>query len=144
MALLATAVIGLFGFLSEVMGDGGAYTWLINVSGLSGFIVWVGIAWCHFRFRRAYLRQGHDLADLPYRAPLFPIGPIIALVMLVIVIIGQNVQAIVEGRVLEVASAYIGLPAFLLLWLIHRLVTGASSRTVGLDEMDVDGLEIKP
>lgn len=144
MALLATAVIGLFGFLSEVMGDGGAYTWLINVSGLSGFIVWVGIAWCHFRFRRAYVKQGRDLADLPYRAPLFPIGPIIALVMLVIVIIGQNVQAIVEGRVLEVASAYIGLPAFLLLWLIHRLVTGRRSRTVGLDEMDIEGLEIKP
>ncbi|MDN6378407.1 MAG: amino acid permease [Brevibacterium aurantiacum] len=144
MALLATAVIGLFGFLSEVMGDGGAYTWLINVSGLSGFIVWVGIAWCHFRFRRAYVKQGHDIADLPYRAPLFPVGPIIALVMLVIVIIGQNVEAVVNGRVLEVASAYIGLPAFLLLWLIHRLVTGRCSSTVPLDEMDVEGLEIKP
>lgn len=143
MALLATAVIGLFGFLSEVMGDGGAYTWLINVSGLSGFIVWVGIAWCHFRFRRAYIRQGRDVADLPYRAPLFPIGPIIALVMLVIVIIGQNVQAIVDGKVLEVASAYIGLPAFLILWLVHRLVTGARSKTVSLNEMDVEGLEIK-
>ncbi|MGO1449545.1 MAG: amino acid permease [Brevibacterium aurantiacum] len=144
MALLATAVIGLFGFLSEVMGDGGAYTWLINVSGLSGFIVWVGIACCHFRFRRAYVKQGHDIADLPYRAPLFPVGPIIALVMLVIVIIGQNVEAVVNGRVLEVASAYIGLPAFLLLWLIHRLVTGRRSSTVPLNEMDVEGLEIKP
>ncbi|PCC45384.1 amino acid permease [Brevibacterium aurantiacum] len=144
MALLATAVIGLFGFLSEVMGDGGAYTWLINVSGLSGFIVWVGIACCHFRFRRAYVKQGHDIADLPYRAPLFPVGPIIALVMLVIVIIGQNVEAVVNGRVLEVASAYIGLPAFLLLWLIHRLVTGRRSRTVPLNDMDVEGLEIKP
>ena len=144
MALLATAVIGLFGFLSEVMGDGGAYTWLINVSGLSGFIVWVGISWSHFRFRRAYIRQGQNLEDLPYRAPLFPIGPIIALAMLVIVIIGQNVQAIVEGRVVEVASAYIGLPAFLLLWSIHRLVTGRRSRVVGLEEMDVAGLELRP
>ena len=144
MALLATAAIGLFGFLTEVMGDGGAYTWLINVSGLSGFIVWVGVALSHFRFRRAYVRQGKNLADLPYRAPLFPIGPIIALVMLVVVIIGQNVQAIVDGHVLEVASAYIGLPAFLLLWGIHRLVTGRASRTVRLEEMDVAGIEIKP
>ncbi|WP_309132947.1 amino acid permease [Brevibacterium sp.] len=144
MALLATAVIGLFGFLSEVMGDGGAYTWLINVSGLSGFIVWVGIALCHFRFRRAYLAQGGNVADLPYRAPLFPIGPIIALVMLVIVIVGQNLQAIAGGQVLEVASAYIGLPAFLLLWLIHRLVTGRRSAVVGLEEMDVAGLDVRP
>ena len=144
MALLATAVIGLFGFLSEVMGDGGAYTWLINVSGLSGFIVWVGIAWCHFRFRRAYIKQGNDVEDLPYRAPLFPIGPILALIVLVVVIIGQNVEAVVNGRMLEVASAYIGLPAFLGLWLIHRLVTGSRSKTVALDEMDVAGLEVKP
>ena len=143
MALLATAMIGLFGFLTEIMGDGGAYTWLINVSGLSGFIVWVGIAWCHFRFRRAYVRQGHAVADLPYRAPLFPIGPIIALIMLIVVIIGQNVQAVVAGQLLQVASAYAGLPAFLLLWLIHRIVTGRRSRMVALDEMDVEGLEIK-
>ncbi len=144
MALLATAFIGLFGFLSEVMGDGGAYTWLINVSGLSGFIVWAGIALCHFRFRRAYLAQGGQLRDLPYRAPLFPVGPIIALVMLVIVIIGQNLQAVAAGQLLEVASAYIGLPAFLLLWLIHRLVTGPRSAVVDLEEMDVAGLDVRP
>ncbi len=65
MALFATAFVGLFGFLTEVMGDGAAYTWLINVSGLSGFIVWIGIAWCHFRFRRAYVHQGHDVENLP-------------------------------------------------------------------------------
>src|SRR5699024_11722926 len=40
-ALLATAAVGLFAFLTNIMGDGGAYTWLLNVSGLSGFIVWV-------------------------------------------------------------------------------------------------------
>ncbi|RAG74236.1 gamma-aminobutyrate permease, partial [Burkholderia multivorans] len=114
----------LFGFLTEVMGDGAAYTWLINVSGLSGFIVWIGIAWCHFRFRRAYVHQGHDVENLPYRAPLFPIGPIIALVMLIVVVAGQNIEAVADGRVLEVASAYIGLPIFLLVWGLHRLITG--------------------
>ncbi|GAA1809267.1 amino acid permease [Brevibacterium celere] len=144
MALFATAFIGFFGFLTEVMGDGAAYTWLINVSGLSGFIVWIGIAWCHFRFRRAYVRQGHSVADLPYRAPLFPIGPIIALIMLIVVVAGQNIEAVVDGRVLEVASAYIGLPAFLLVWGIYRLVKGRPAGLVPLEKVDVDGLEIKP
>lgn len=144
MALLATAMIGLFGFLTEVMGEGGAYTWLINVSGLSGFMVWLGIAWCHFRFRRAYVSQGHDVANLPYRAPLFPVGPIIALIMLIIVIIGQNVQAIVNGQLLEVASAYIGLPAFLLVWGGYRILKGRRAGMVKLDAMDVEGLEIRP
>lgn len=119
------------------MGDGGAYTWLLNVSGLSGFIVRVGIARCPFRFRRAYVRQGRLVEELPCRAPLFPLGPIIALV-----IVGQNVQAIVGGHVLEVVSAYIGLPIFFAVWFGHRIVTGRRSRMGALSEMDVTGLSV--
>ena len=46
-ALLMTAAIGLFGFVSAIVGEGSAYTWLINISGLSGFITWVGVAICN-------------------------------------------------------------------------------------------------
>ncbi len=52
-ALGATALVGAAGFLTAVVGRDTAYSWLLNVSALSGFIVWVGIAVCHFRFRRA-------------------------------------------------------------------------------------------
>lgn len=144
MALLATAAIGLFGFLTEVMGDGAAYTWLINVSGLSGFIVWVGIAWSHFRFRRAWIRQGRNVSELPYVAPLFPLGPLLAIVLLLVVIIGQNTQAVVNGQVLEVVSAYIGLPVFLAVWGVHRAVTGRASRQVPLEAVDLSGAEASP
>ncbi len=144
MALLATAAIGVFAFLTSILGDGGAYTWLINVSGLSGFIVWVGISWSHFRFRRAYLKQGHSLKDLPYVAPFFPVGPLLALVVMLVVIAGQNYQAILDGRLPEVISAYIGLPIFLLVWLIHRLRAGRAGGLVPLDKVDVSGLEVKP
>src|SRR5699024_6370525 len=139
-ALLATAAVGLFAFLTNITGDGGAYTWLLNVSGLSGFIVWVGISGSHFRFRRGWLRQGHSLKELPYVAPFFPLGPMLALLTLLVVIAGQNYQAVLEGHVLEVVSAYIGLPIFGAVWLIHRLVAGRSGRMVALEEMDVRGI----
>jgi len=138
-ALLATAAIGVFAFLTNVLGNGGAYTWLMNVSGLSGFLVWVSISWSHLRFRRAYLRQGKRLEDLPYRAPLFPVGPWVAIVVLLVVIVGQNYQAVLDGRVAEVVSTYIGLPVFLLVWLIHRLVVGKRGRLVPLEQVDVSG-----
>ncbi|MGR5879012.1 hypothetical protein ACT7DO_04695 [Bacillus pacificus] len=32
--------------------------WLLNASGMSGFIAWVGIAISHYRFRKAYIAQG--------------------------------------------------------------------------------------
>ncbi|MDO5743426.1 MAG: amino acid permease [Micrococcaceae bacterium] len=138
-ALLATAAVGLFGFLTAIVGQGAAYAWLLNVSGLSGFIVWAGIAISHYRFRRGFLAQGNTASDLPYRAALFPIGPLLAFAVLVLVIAGQNFEAVVAGRGLEVLSSYIGIPIFLGLWLIHRHVTG--SRVVPLLEMDLEAPE---
>lgn len=137
-ALLATAAVGAFAFLTAIVGQGAAYTWLLNISALSGFIVWVGIAVCHLRFRRAYVRQGHDLAALPYKAPLFPVGPILAFALCLAVILGQNYEAVLAGKAWEVVSSYIGLPIFLALWLGHRAITG--SRTVPLEAMDVSGM----
>lgn len=141
-ALGATALVGAAGFLTAVVGQDTAYAWLLNVSALSGFIVWVGIAVCHFRFRRAYVAQGNDPADLPYRAPLFPLGPVLAFVMCVAVILGQNYQAVFDGEVLAVLSSYIGLPVFLLIWLVHRLTRGTPM--VPLDQVDVTGVRVEP
>lgn len=139
-ALLATAAIGLFGFLTAIMGQGEAYEWLVKISGLSGFIVWVGIAVCHYRFRRAYVRQGKDLADLPYRAPWFPIGPIVALVLCIIVILGQGYEAIADQSWGEVLGAYIGLPVFLAVWWGHALLT--KDKLIPLEDVDVTGVRL--
>ncbi|MGP5164643.1 amino acid permease [Arthrobacter rhombi] len=133
-ALLATAAVGLFGFLSALLGQGSAYAWLVNVSGLSGFLVWTGIAVSHYRFRRGFLAQSHDVSELPYRAAFFPIGPLLAFTVLLLVIAGQNYEAVVAGRGLEVLSSYIGIPLFLGLWIIHRWVT--KSRVVPWVDMD--------
>lgn len=125
-ALLATTVVGALCFLTSLIGSGGAYTWLVNASGLAGFITWMGIAWCHYRFRKAYVAQGHDVANLPFKAKWYPLGPIVALIMCGIVIAGQNYQAFL-GHVdwHALLSSYIGLPLFLALWWGHKLVTRA-------------------
>ncbi|MDO4887842.1 MAG: amino acid permease [Actinomycetaceae bacterium] len=134
-ALVVTSCIGGFGFLTSLLGDGGAYTWLVNVSGLAGFITWMGIAWSHYRFRKALTAQGYDASVLPFRARFYPFGPIIALVMCAIVIVGQNYEAFRGNSDLETfLSSYIGLPVFLALWLIHKLVT----RQPGVKPEDAD------
>ena len=136
-ALLATAAVGLFGFLSAIVGQGAAYSWLLNVSGLCGFIVWAGIAVSHYRFRRAFLAQGNKASDLPYRASWFPIGPILAFAVLILVIAGQNYEAVLAGRGMEVLSSYIGLPIFFGLWIIHARIT--KDKVVSLEQMDLSG-----
>ncbi len=108
---------------------------------LAGFITWVGIAVAHYRFRRAYMRQGHSLNDLPYTAPFFPVGPIIAFIMCLLVIGGQNYEAILAGDWVGVMSSYIGLPVFVAVWAIHAIVT--RDRLIPLEQVDVSGLEVK-
>ncbi|NWQ43024.1 amino acid permease [Bacillus sp. EB106-08-02-XG196] len=122
-ALVATTIIGGMAFLTSIFGDQ-VYTWLLNASGLTGFIAWLGIAVSHYRFRKAYMAQGRDINDLKYKAKWFPLGPILAFAMCVIVILGQNYQAFLTSEIdwYGVAVSYIGLPIFLVLWLGYKLV----------------------
>ncbi|MGW8424054.1 amino acid permease [Peribacillus simplex] len=121
-ALILTALIGGLAFLTSIFGDH-VFTWLLNASGLTGFIAWIGIAISHYRFRRAYVAQGGDLNELKYKAKWFPLGPILSFVLCMGVIAGQNYQAFLSGRIdwYGVAVSYIGLPIFLAIWLGYKI-----------------------
>lgn len=140
-ALLATTAVGMAAFLASFFGDGVVYTWLLNASGMSGFIAWLGIAISHYRFRKAYIAQGRDLRDLPYRAKWFPFGPIFAFVLCIIVILGQNYTAFTGDSIdwNGVLVSYIGLPLFLILWLGYK---GAKkTKVIPLQECNFNSTE---
>jgi lysine-specific permease len=121
-ALIITTLIGGLAFLTSVFGDH-VFTWLLNASGLTGFIAWIGIAVSHYRFRRAYVAQGGDLNELKYKAKWFPLGPILSFILCMIVIAGQNYEAYLSGSIdwYGVAVSYIGLPLFLAIWLGYKV-----------------------
>ncbi len=137
-ALLATVAVGCLAFLASFFGDGVVYMWLLNASGMSGFIAWVGIAISHYRFRKAYIAQGRDINDLPYRAKLYPFGPLFALTVCIIVILGQNYTAFTGGSIdwEGVLVSYIGLPLFGALWLGYKIKH--KTKIVPLKECDLD------
>lgn len=124
-ALVATAIIGAACFATSKVGSGEVYTWLVNASGLAGFITWMGIAWSHYCFRRALKAQGISASKLPYRALWYPAGPLIALLMCVVVVLGQSLDVILEDfSIIQFIGIYIGLAFFLLLWGGHKLIKG--------------------
>ncbi|MDN4604418.1 amino acid permease [Paenibacillus sp. F6_3S_P_1C] len=135
-ALLLTTAVGMLAFLASLFGDGIVYTWLLNASGMCGFITWLGIAISHYRFRRAYVAQGRDLNNLPYRARWFPFGPIFAFVLCIIVIVGQNYQAFTGDQIdwSGALVAYLSVPLFLVLWLGYKFVK--KTKVVPLQECD--------
>lgn len=136
-ALCATSVFGLAAFLTSIIGEGAAYNWLINISGMAGFITWIGIAICHYRFRRAFIAQGKDLTILPYKAALFPIGPILALILCIIVTAGQNYSAFTGAEIdwYGASVAYIGIPVFAAVYLSYKWKY--KTKLIPLQEVDL-------
>ena len=137
-ALIVTTLVGAACFATSLVGSGQAYTWLVNISGLCGFIAWIGIAICHIQFRRAFLAQGHDLSELPYRARWYPAGPIVAGALCVIVTLGQGRHAVLSGDVTGMIVAYISIPVFLMLWLGHKIVTKAPRADLSTADLQHD------
>ncbi|WP_411753833.1 amino acid permease [Serratia sp. (in: enterobacteria)] len=135
-ALYATTVVAALCFLSSMFGNQSVYLWLLNTSGMTGFIAWLGIAISHYRFRRGYMMQGHSLSDLPYQSGFFPLGPMFAFVLCLIITLGQNYQAFLADRIdwYGVTATYIGIPLFLIIWFGYKLTRG--TKVVKYSEME--------
>jgi lysine-specific permease len=108
---------------------------------MSGFIAWLGIAICHYRFRKAYIAQGKDLNDLPYKSGFYPFGPIFAFVLCTIVILGQNFPAFMGNEIdwYGILISYIGLPLFFLAFLGFKIVK--RTKMTPLQEADFSKVE---
>ena len=81
--------------------------------------------------------QGKDLNALKYRAKWFPAGPIIALVLCIIVIIGQDTELITKGVVnwSGMLTTYMGVPIFLFFYLYHKI--RYKTKVIPLDKVDL-------
>ena len=139
-ALYATTAIAALCFLTTFIGEEQVFNWLLNMSGMCGFIVWLGIAISHYRFRKGYLAQGYKLEDLAYRAKFFPFAPWFAFILCAIVVLGQNYQAVLNGEWLAVLSTYIGIFLFFAIWIGYKLKR--ESKLVKYDEMDVQPMKV--
>ncbi|CEG30331.1 amino acid permease [Peribacillus simplex] len=136
-ALIVTSLVGCVAFLASFFGDGVVYIWLLNASGMAGFVTWVGIAITHYRFRKAYAAQGLDMNALPFRAKGFPFGPIFALVLCIIIIIGQGYQAFSSDGIdwNSMFVSYIGLILFFVLWFGYKIKH--KTKIIPLEECDL-------
>ena len=133
-ALLGTMVVSLAAYATQFIGPK-AYNYLIDASGLCGFIAWLGIAISHYRFRKAFLKQGHKLSELKYHATGFPFGPVFALALCIVVICGQNIDAFVKMDWQNILITYMGIPLFLILFFYYKI--RYKTHLIPLDKVDL-------
>lgn len=140
-AVWATGLVGAVAFFASAVGQQKIYQLLYNASGLSGFLIWLGIALAHLRFRRAWVAQGRPLSDLKFRAPFYPYAPWLAVVLFVVVLLGAN-SGVFLAPVFswyEFLSSYATLLAFLLLFVGYKLIK--RTRLVPLQDCRLDAEE---
>lgn len=134
-ALYAVTALSALCFLTTFLQTQSVYVWLLNTTGMGGFMCWLGIGLSHWRFRRGMQKQGYDLSLLPYRSPVFPLGTLYSFAVCLVVALGQNTEAVFNGDWLGVLATYIGILIFVGIWLGYRL-THPEDRFVRYEDME--------
>lgn len=132
-----TAAFGLLGFMNISQSAGTVFNWLVNISGVAGFITWASINACHLAFMRALVARDISRDTLPYKAIWQPALAWYGLFFNVLIILTQGFTAWIPS--FDVSSffvAYVCPILFLVLYLGHKAVF--RTRLVHPLEADLD------
>jgi len=80
-ALSVSMLGGVLALFSSVVAPDTVFVALSAISGFAVMAVWISICAAHFVFRRRHLQAGKTLADLQYRAPWYPLVPVLSFVL---------------------------------------------------------------
>ncbi|PKX95239.1 putative amino acid permease [Aspergillus novofumigatus IBT 16806] len=135
VAVLATSLISGLCFGASYIGAGQLWTWLQNIVGVSNQISWVCIGIASLRFRAAIRRQNLEHL-LPFQNWTYPVGPIIAVGLNIVLILVQGWSCFSPSfQAVDFVSFYIEIPVMVVMFLVWKLVK--RTRFVHLDEMDL-------
>ncbi|HBT14751.1 MAG TPA: S-methylmethionine permease, partial [Erwinia persicina] len=115
VALSVSMLGGLLALLSSVVAADTVFVALSAISGFAVVAVWMSICASHYRFRRAWLQEGHRESELKYRAPWFPLTPLLGFSLCLLACIGLAFDP--DQRI----ALWCGLPFVALCYAVHWL-----------------------
>ncbi|KAK3936114.1 proline-specific permease [Diplogelasinospora grovesii] len=129
-AVLATWGFGCLAYLNVSNGGAKVFTWLMNLSTISGFIAWIVVMVTYLRFRQALTYQ-NLLHTLPYKTVLQPYATYAVLAIISILTLTNGFQVFVPSRwnYQDFLAAYITIPAFMVLYIGHKIYYKTSLAT---------------
>lgn len=119
-ALLLTALVGSFVFISSFVGNGAFFGYIVQISSLCGFIAWFGIALSHYQFRRKFLPAIGGTKILKYHAKFYPYAQIISMIVIVFIIVAQFVTMGEHYGLLDFITMYSSVLLFIAIYCLHR------------------------
>lgn len=130
--------LGLISLMNVSVGAGNAYSYIVNISGVGVFIVWSCISYTHLRFRKAWVSQGKQVGELPYKALLYPVTPIFSVATNVFLALIQGWTSFVSFSAADFVDAYILLPAAGIFYLAIAVLKTKSLRPVDLNNVNLE------
>lgn len=121
-ALTFSMLGGVLALLTSVIAPDTVFVALSAISGFAVVAVWLSICAAHYAFRRAYLRSGQPISGLKYRAPGYPLTPILGFALCLLACIGLAFDP--EQRI----ALYCGLPFVALCYLTYFLTRRAGQK----------------
>lgn len=120
-AILFTNTCGALSLMNISTGASDAYQYIVNLSGVSTFLVWGSISFIHIRFRKAWEVQGHRVEELPFISALYPWNAYFGLAATIFLALVQGWTTLSPFNAGNFVDAYILLPLFPLIYFGYKL-----------------------
>lgn len=122
MSLLVSSLVGCLVFISSIVGNGVLFSYLVQISSLSGFIAWFGIALSHYQFRKKFLPGLGGERILPYKSKFYPYGQWIAMIALGLIIVLQVIPLMSSEHhgIFDFIITYASIWVFMFFYFINK------------------------
>ncbi|KAJ4518747.1 General amino acid permease AGP3 [Exophiala dermatitidis] len=135
-AIIFTNLFGALAMMNVSTGAGKAYSYIVNLSGVSTFIVWGAISFIHIRFRQAWLKQGRHEHELPFKSLWHPWNAYFGLAANLFLALVQGWTTLSPFNAGNFVDAYILLPLFPIIYFGYKFAF--RTRYWRLHEIDLD------
>ncbi|QPG72840.1 hypothetical protein FOA43_000142 [Brettanomyces nanus] len=121
-SVAAVAVVACLAYLTVSNGSSTAFTWLSNISTVSGFLSWIFISITYIRYRKA-IAYHHMESRITYRPPLQKIGAYFCVVIFTVITLVNGFPVFFDFNAADFIAAYITVPIILVLYFGHAIWT---------------------
>lgn len=138
VSVLTTAAVACFAFLNVSSSSASVFTWLSNISTISGFLAWICVLIAFMRFRMALKFHGM-VEKLPFKAPWHPYSTLFTLFFISLVTITNGFTVFVGGSFTgaDFVAAYITLPIFAVIYFGHKIWTKNTQWLRPISQIDI-------
>jgi amino acid transporter len=135
-AIIFTNLFGALSMMNISTGAGKAYSYIVNLSGVSTFLVWASISFTHIRFRQAWKIQGRSVQELPFRSWGYPYNAYFGVFSNIFLALVQGWTTLSPFDASLFVDAYILLPLFPIIYFTYKFF--AKTSYWRLHEIDLD------